>query len=304
MGSLLGLALVSGLVIYVLLTRLDGASEFGEALGQVEATFVFLAILASLTNLLAASLRWKLALRLLGAEVGFGRCVSVILAAFPLIVLAPMKSNELLRAIPLRPRVPTVVSLLAVVVERVLDVVALIVLMCLGALLLGHWVVSLGLLFVAGALLTTGAVFAPLMARKGRSTGPGRWATFSEAIALIPRRPRVGLAVAGASLLSWSMACLIVLALLMAFGVHLPASAVLFGWPLAILVGILPISLAGMGTRDAAFLLTLSWLGIEVASPGAVLASTLGYAALGIWLWVLVGLPFMYRSFLLSPPPR
>jgi len=113
------------------------------------------------------------------------------------------------------------------------------------------------------------------------------------------------------SLLAWLLACAMLFVLLAVFGSVLPWWVILAGWPLAALAGTLPITLAGMGTRDGAFLLILAWLRAAPSSEAAVLSATLGYAALGIWLWILVGIPFMLRLGVLEsrgtpigPPSR
>ena len=62
--------------------------------------------------------------------------------------------------------------------------------------------------------------------------------------------------------------------------------------PLAIFVGLLPLTLSGMGTRDPAFIALFGGLGVaaEVSLGVGLLYSLYGY-----WLPALVGLPFMRR---------
>ena len=62
-------------------------------------------------------------------------------------------------------------------------------------------------------------------------------------------------------------------------GIDLPVAAWFFAWPLAKVVGLLPVSLGGLGVRDAA-------LGVAVASFGPPVAS--GVAVSLIWQSVLI----------------
>jgi uncharacterized membrane protein YbhN (UPF0104 family) len=66
-------------------------------------------------------------------------------------------------------------------------------------------------------------------------------------------------------------------------------------WPVAILVGLVPVTLAGMGTRDATFLYLLSVRG-HLVTRGSVLAATMGYSAIAVGFFAIVGLPFMIHE--------
>jgi len=251
---------------------------------------------AAVCNLLAGGLRWKLALGALSARVPFRRSLTVILTVFPLIVLAPVRSNELLRAIPLRGDVSPVVTVMSVFLERIVDVAALLTLMLLGALLLGQWKVAVLLVGAMAAGLGLAIHGVPRLSRWLGRSAKGWLASAMQALGVVAQHPFRGLWVFAAALMSWLAALGILASLLAAFHVQLSVGALLLGWPFAALVGVLPVSLAGMGTRDAAFLLALRGIGMEPLNIGGTIAATLGYAAFGIWLWVAVGLPFFYRS--------
>ena len=88
---------------------------------------------------------------------------------------------------------------------------------------------------------------------------------------------------------------LIVTLLLHAFGASVSFVYVWAMFPFASFVGTIPVTLGGLGTRDAAFLFALNGVGAAV-DPGAVLLATLGYAAVGTWLPSLFGLPWLVRD--------
>mgnify|MGYP006311400611 CR=1 FL=1 len=67
-------------------------------------------------------------------------------------------------------------------------------------------------------------------------------------------------------------------------------SATAIGYSLTTVVGLLlPVSLAGMGTRDAALL----YLSRGLIEPPALLASSIVYTFLGYFLMGALGLPFL-----------
>jgi uncharacterized membrane protein YbhN (UPF0104 family) len=68
-------------------------------------------------------------------------------------------------------------------------------------------------------------------------------------------------------------------------------------WPAATLVGVLPITLAGVGARDASFIYLLHAESAGAAAP-SVLAATMGYSLVAIVSFAVIGLPFMVRESL------
>jgi uncharacterized membrane protein YbhN (UPF0104 family) len=65
----------------------------------------------------------------------------------------------------------------------------------------------------------------------------------------------------------------------------------------AILAGLLPVTLGGLGTRDAAFIYLLRTVAGRAAGA-SVLAATIGYSAVAMWSFAIVGLPFMVSAAL------
>jgi hypothetical protein len=106
-------------------------------------------------------------------------------------------------------------------------------------------------------------------------------------------KPRMLLAVVLTSLASWTLAAGIVQTLLVAAGAEVPFGHTLGLWPIAIFAGMLPVTIAGMGTRDAAFVYALSTTdptgGLREES---VLVATLGYSLVTTFTVAAIGIPF------------
>ena len=85
--------------------------------------------------------------------------------------------------------------------------------------------------------------------------------------------------------------------LLVSVGADIRAVQTLTLWPAAMLVGVAPLTLGGMGTRDAAFLALLAAHGTHV-DPSTVLVATVGYSAVATWSFAVIGLPWMIRETL------
>jgi uncharacterized membrane protein YbhN (UPF0104 family) len=99
-----------------------------------------------------------------------------------------------------------------------------------------------------------------------------------------------------ASLFVVSVACLHLWLLLRA--THSPVSLeeVIRYWPLAMVAGALPLTPAGMATRDAAFLFLLE---SDRGSPEVLLATF--FYGLTAWVYAFVGVPLLLRSSVLHP---
>jgi uncharacterized membrane protein YbhN (UPF0104 family) len=112
-------------------------------------------------------------------------------------------------------------------------------------------------------------------------------------------KPSCLMKVALLSLLSFSNVVLLMVMLLRFAGVDVPFATVAALWPIAVFAGLIPLTLAGLGTRDGVFvyLLTVT-AGLEV-EPTQVLLATVSYTVIAVWLCAVIGLPFLIQG-----PPR
>jgi hypothetical protein len=109
-----------------------------------------------------------------------------------------------------------------------------------------------------------------------------------EAVNGLWRRPGRGLLIVLISLASWVVQFVQIWLFALALGTAVPLAANLALAPLAILVGLLPFTLAGIGTRDAALILLYQPYMAEPVAAALGLLFTLRYL-----LPALAGLPFL-----------
>ena len=93
------------------------------------------------------------------------------------------------------------------------------------------------------------------------------------------------------SIILWSIIMLEIKILFLALGTNLPIIYIFAAFPLSIFIGLIPITLAGMGTRDSAIIYFFAHL----ASPSICLVIGLLYSFFGYFLLALFGLPFMKK---------
>jgi uncharacterized membrane protein YbhN (UPF0104 family) len=290
--------LATGVVTAVLVRDLGGR-DFAAAVRGARLAWVAVAFGLASACVLLGALRWQLVLGAMGHELRFGRLLVVILATWPPGVIVPSRANEVLRAVAIRSSVPLAEGTGSILAEKLIDLFVLLVFASAGAGLQGMWTPAAGVGAAAAlqvaALALVGrrrAWIARLPLLRAR---PGTVERLLAASDVLARRPGQLLVVSGVSLAIRVLTVGVGHALLLAVGAGVRLFDTLTLWPLAILVGILPVTLGGMGTRDAAFIYLLRAAGAGAAGA-SVLAATMGYSAVAMWSFALIGVPFMVRE--------
>lgn len=291
---------LSGLLMWAVVAALAERGAFFDALRGADWSALPLVLGIAVGQLALSTWRWVLILRAVGCGVPFRDALAVVLTTWPLAALTPSRLSDLLRAWLLRERLDPFVGAGTVVAEKVVDLLVLCLLGGLGLALSGlWWGAGAGALVLLGAL---GGLWLLVVARERLLGLPGvrrvraKLAQMLVAVDALRTQPRIGLLVVSTAVLSWSSAGLMLYALLGMFHAGVAPLAVMAFWPAAIFAGLAPVTLAGLGTRDAAFVLLLRAASDAPVAEGAVLAATLGYALFGTWSWAIVGLPFTVRA--------
>ncbi len=238
-----------------------------------------------------AAFRWRRMLGALGYDVSFGDCVRMIMAAWPMGTITPSKSGDLMKAYYLKDRLPVTVVLGSVLAERVMDVLVLLGLALIGCLAFGRW----GLAAIAGGALAAGLLVIFLLLRL-RLPVPekyrGKIEPMLRSLRLISGSPALLAWVILFTVLNWFASIFQMVLGYLALGVHVPVLFAAGALPLAIFVGLLPITLSGMGTRDSAIIVLFT----RYAPADVSLGVGILYSLFGYWLPALIGLPFLHQA--------
>ena len=288
---------VTGLIFYVLIDRLSGADQLAEVLARTDLGLASLALGIVLFNLCLAAARWALIVRAMSYPLRVGRAFGVILATRPFDLFVPSRGNDFLRFLGVRDIVPPMEASGSVLAQRVIDVQSICIYGLLGSVVAEAWgwTALLGVGLVAGwgvvALLfwqRERFVALPLVRRF-----EGKWRKLFLAFAALRDRPGHLLGVIALSMIAWFQALLIIWILSAATNADLAFGSILAYWPLSIFVGMLPLTVAGMGTRDAAFLGLVNASAAAPVSAASLVAVTLGYSVTSNLFPSLIGIPFM-----------
>ena len=294
------MALVTALIVWVIATRLADAGDLKHALLTADWSLVGVAVGFMGLGLAAATFRFRVVLAAMGFDVPARDIFAAMMAAWPLAVITPSRVNELLRAWILKKHVPVVECSGGVLAERVVDVQTLCLLAAAGSAVAGSWFwfgVSMAgwlAVWVGAALVlfsTDWFVSLPVVNKL-----EDKFRKLVRALGALRESPRHLLGVMAGSLVVWLCAVAIVHTLLLAFGSTVSVVTTFSLWPLAIFVGLLPLTVSGLGTRDAAFLGLLALVGVQV-EPARVFSATMGYAVVGVLLPAIAGIPWFLRHF-------
>lgn len=239
---------------------------------------------------LLSALRFRRVLGALGHEVSLRGCFDMIMAAWPMGTITPSKTGDFVKAYYLKDRIPVPLVLGSVVAERLLDILVLLVLAALGSALFHRW--QFALIAGGGFLAGLAAIFALL---KLRLPVPAKFApkveSLTRALRLLASTPTLLGTVLLYTVLNWFASIAQLVLCYRALGTWVPATFAMANLPLAIFVGLLPVTLSGMGTRDSA----LVFLFRDYASADVSVGVGLLYALFGYWLPAVVGLSFLRR---------
>ncbi len=277
--------------IYVLATQVDLAAA-GRALGQAHRGWLLAAAGLSLLAPVLVGLKLMLVLRLVDFRAAWGRTASAVLAAVTLNAVVPGRGGDFVRAAFLADEPGTLALLLgAVLVERLLDVFVLGV-MALAASVGGGagpvpWIAAATCVAALGSLGALGLGHKLPVRREAAERA-------SRAAKALVARPGLTVAILAMTLVCWAGNIASMDLALRAVGADIPTIEVVRATPIAVLTGILPISVNGIGTRDAAMVYLLGAL----APREQIVAGTFAYFLLNGWLLAALGVVALGRESL------
>ena len=254
----------------------------GRAFANLGLLHLVLAGLITACLPLIVGLRLRLILRSHGLDPGWRRAICVVLGVHPLSVVSPERLGEGFRVVALRDLADTATLVGLMVGERLLDVAMLAIIASVAGLSSGRAelaATALVLLFLVACLLATAAF-------SDRAPLPGRLKPAAKRVAsgllALRRSPRHLLGAVLATMLHWSLTMILVSVLFAGVGAPLDIATIATAMPLAIFAGLLPITLGGFVTREAALVALLAG---QAAAPDAFAAGLL----YSLYTYVLLG---------------
>ncbi len=288
-----------------LLVTLAGGQTTLATFAQANWRLAVLALVVHYSGFAVRGHRWQLLLGALGHRLSYFYTTGVLLSGWFASALLPARAGDALRMgllrvpPPGRSAVPVPDSLGSIVMERALDIVAILVLSAgFGFVLLGArfpaWLlVTYGLAVLLLAVL--GAVLVLMPAMLDRLYGWSRnqyWrvavsfvAQAAQSLRRLPRRPVLALVVLGESFYIWLCDALLLWLVVWSLGGRLPFSNAAFVALTVDVFAAVPLTPGGMGQVESAYAALLALLPpVAVSIPVAVLA----IRGVSYWSFLLV----------------
>jgi uncharacterized protein (TIRG00374 family) len=218
---------------------------------------------------------------------------AVVFANF-LNIFLPAKTGDLAKAVYVRKQAGLTIGMGTVILERLVDLGVLGAFGLAGSLAVGKiW----GQMVSGGLLLGVTFIFLILsILPVNRLSLPQNWGEKARELQNVfeqwRKSPKAILVTLLGSVATWCLASFIVWALAMSLGSSVRWTYILAIFPPAILAGLVPVTISGVGTRDSAFVILLS---NSISTEAATLVG-LGYTAFAYWLVGLIGVPLIAQE--------
>lgn len=303
------LRLVGILLLFYLLAKVDLKALLAIWSGARK-TYLLAAVFLAYVMMLLKVERWRMLLKAQEIPLTLKDAHTAYFSAYYAGVVTPGRAGEFLKLLHLRQKADASLGagMVSVLLDRLLDVIVLLVLASLGVVLIPQFAVLGGLGTWAGGIVLLSIVAFIFF----RSEPCQRWIT-RLARAMIARfgtsqvqeqlkdfrhglkkagEPVVMATVLALTLASWAALLLACFALVLSLGISVSFWYAAFAMAAAGLVSLLPFSIAGIGVRDAALVAIFGLVGV---SDSASLAYSLLYFAVFGLLLGLAGAYFWHK---------
>lgn len=257
-------------------------------LKKANLALIFYSFLLSLFFALLSGLKMKILVQMMGHKIGFFRCQSITFAAFPLNVVLPSKGGDLLKSWSLSNILPFSQGLGIVLLDRLIDLNVLCLMSVTGSILMGNmklFLLSLSALLVSMSII----VFLNQSKFNSKRSFFYKLNEVGDATKKLLRSRRSSLFIITASAIVWGGSVFQIYLLYLAIGQNVPLKASMAAVPVALLVGMFPITVAGMGTRDIAIVKLFG----GYADTTSNITIGILFSLLRYWAPALIGLPFI-----------
>jgi len=282
---------ITALIFYLIFQKIDYISLKNIFL---EINLFYIPLILGLVLLIpiTSSKKWQSILSAMNYQISFKESFYIIMGALPISVSTPARSGDLIRSYYLKNKIPIGKTMGAVFVERIIDILILATFSLLGGLFFKNLLFIFIPIFV---FLSIGISF--FIIHKIKFLFNLKWQErinqFLYISKIFFKNPKKIIPILFYSTILWSIIILETKMLFLALGVNIPIIYIFAAFPLSIFIGLIPITLAGMGTRDSAIIYFFAHL----ASPSICLAMGLLYSFFGYFLLAILGLPFMKKCF-------
>jgi uncharacterized protein (TIRG00374 family) len=292
-----------GIFIFIYILMNIDVGKTWEILSKADLSLITLAVGISVVTVTMKAIKWKILIGVYSKDYPLSFVLKSWLMGFSLSMVTPARIGDISRAYYVKDKIGVGKGITTVIIDRVIDVGILFCLAILGfigfvAFLTQYSnvfsiVAMLFVLFISGIYLSTKKrfvsmflrpVFSRFVPEKHKSSINITFHDFYDGLNSMKSSKRSVLLATLVGLATWFITILQYVVLTAAIGVNVSYFFMMSIVPMVALLDMLPISFSGIGTRDAALILFLSFLtiGKEYAISLSILVLVFGYLVIGL----------------------
>ena len=241
-----------------------------------------------------SSIRFSIAIEISGYKLNLLRSWSYVLAVHPIHLFIPSNAAELWKSYLLKDHVKYSHTIGCIIIEKLFDVLALSIIGIIGSILIKNY--SWLILFII--MLSTIIIFLLLLPKinpKSEIIFIKKIMNVLDVFNMILKKPRIIFLLFINSLLIWLLFTFIIYILFHGIYYKINFPYIMVVYPLSIIIGLIPITIGGIGTRDTAFVYLFNIFGIQQEASFIV---SLSYFFISYIIPSIFGFPFtLYYLF-------
>jgi len=297
---------VIGIGLFIYIIYKTGLTSIFSVLARVNVFYmiVFVPVFVALITLIR-SYKWQLLIRSLGVQYGWRRSIQVTLIGFFVGFITPGRIGDIARSFYLRndTKLALSASISTVFVDRLLDLMVVLVLGMFSILLFSQYyssrlfysLISIAVVLFFGLYITTKkrtvkALLRPLYKKiiplKYKAKLSKGFNTFYESVFAYKKNKKLLFTLLVINIINWFVIFTFMYVIAIIIGLSVSFYYILLIAPIIVLVEIIPISIGGIGTREAAIVFLLSFVNIDSV---LAVSYSLVYMVLAGWTFAMVG---------------
>ena len=278
---------LSILVLFMLLKYID-ADRIKNLFLEANITYFMIAISVFCFTSYVSSIRFSTAIEISGFKLNILKSWSYILAVHPIHLFVPSNAGELWKSYLLKNEVKYSHTIGCIFIEKLFDVLTLSLLGIIGSLLLKNY--TWMLLFIL--MLSTIIIFfmiAPSLNLNFEIKLIKKIMKILDAFDMLLKKPRIIFLLFIKSLIIWILFMLIIFILFNSINYKIYFPYIMVVYPISKIIGLIPLTIGGVGTRDTAFVYFFNTYDIP---QEASLIVSLSYFVITYILPSVFGFPF------------
>lgn len=276
------------IIFYLIFTKIDFYSVV-EVLSHANLFYLFIALLLLFAIILIIAKRWQTILETMGYNFQYKECFNLIMGALPLTSITPSKSGDVVKAYYLKDQIPMSKTVGSVLTERVFDVFTLILFSFVGMMFCQRYKLAFIALIFFSLIVAMPLILRIDLRLPIKESWNEKLRNIAFSMKALINNKKALLIILLFSFSIWFLGVVQTLVFFYALGIDVPLLFTMANIPIAIFIGLIPVTLGGMGTRDAAIIFLFS----GYATPSQLLGVGILFSLFRYWLLSIMGIPFM-----------